>query len=436
MSETLAAAWAATVHAGPDCVALIDAATGRTWTRRELAAAATAWSAAHQDRVRGQAILFALPNGPGWLQVFLGVLQAGGVAIPLDPGEPPSAQLALAQRLRATGWWHDDLLETLGPRRPPPRDGRRLVKLTSGSTGLPKARPFTDAHMLADGRHICASMEIRAGDLNLGCVPFGHSYGLGNLVVPRLLQGTAIVSGAPVLPQALADAVERWRPTVFPAVPALLRALAASDIPRARLASLRTVISAGAALPPETALAFEQKFGLPVHSFYGSSETGGITYDRTGDAARTGRSVGTPLDGVRLEFSRGRRFTVISAAVGGRGRFRPADRGELNPLGELVLLGRAGRMLKLAGRRLDPAEVEHALRSVDGVHDAWVSAHPARPDTLVAVVATDATAATLRLALADRLAAWKLPRRYVIVSEFPLTARGKPDAGRLRDLIA
>ena len=63
-----------------------------------------------------------------------------------------------------------------------------LVKLTSGSTGQPRALPFIDAHMLADGSQICAGMDIRATDLNLAIIPFGHSYGLGTLVLPLLLR--------------------------------------------------------------------------------------------------------------------------------------------------------------------------------------------------------------------------------------------------------
>ena len=114
---------------------------------------------------------------------------------------------------------------------------------------------------------------------------------------------------------AIADEVARWRPTVFPTVPALLRALAVSEVKPEMLASLRTVISAGAPLAAEVAVAFHARFGRKVHSFYGSSETGGITYDRTGDAALTGRSVGTSLPGVRLMLGRGGRFTVDGAAV-------------------------------------------------------------------------------------------------------------------------
>src|SRR5690606_11203581 len=147
-----------------------------------------------------------------------------------------------------------------------------------GSTGQPRALFFTDAEMLADGRQLCAAMGIRESDINLGLIPWGHSYGLGNLVMPLLLQGTAIVSGTAPLPHAMAAVIAQTKPTIFPAVPALLRALADSTATAGQLASLRTIISAGAPLEAEIAQRFTDKFARKIHNFYGSSETGGISY--------------------------------------------------------------------------------------------------------------------------------------------------------------
>jgi acyl-coenzyme A synthetase/AMP-(fatty) acid ligase len=198
-------------------------------------------------------------------------------------------------------------------------------------------------------------------------------------------------------------------------------------------------------LPVEIAQVFREKFGRKIHSFYGSSETGGITFDRTGDAALTGRSVGTPMDGVTLHFSRGGRFTVQSAAVftlgnrnrapNGDGVHRPADIGSLNDAGELVLTGRAGRFVKIAGRRLNLAEVEHALKRLPGVRDAYVVAHAERADALAAAVATDRTPDELRAALREQLASWKVPKRILRLETFPITERGKTDTRQLRELL-
>jgi long-chain acyl-CoA synthetase len=445
VSTTLLSAWQDTVRAAPDAVAVIAAATGTRLTRTELDVAAAEWCDAHGAGLSGRSVVFAAENGPEWLRGFIGLLKAGAVIVPLDPGEPEAVQSRTATAIHATAIWSGGRLLRTGADRLPSRDGRRIVKLTSGSTGTPRALPFTDAQMLADGRQVCEGMDILADDLNFGLIPFGHSYGLGNLVLPLMAQGTAVVCGAAPFPHAIAESVSRWRPTVFPAVPALLRGLAASDVSPLQLASLRTIISAGAPLAPEVAQLFEAKFARPIHSFYGSSETGGITYDQSGDAARSGRSVGKPLPGVRLEFARGGRFAVESAAVftignrrrtaAGLGSHRPADIGILTSEGELALIGRAGRFVKIGGRRLNLSEVEQALKRVPGVRDAFVLAHSERADALAAAVATEHTPESIRAALRESLAAWKIPKKVLTLAAFPLTARGKTDTARLRQLI-
>ena len=151
------------------------------------------------------------------------------------------------------------------------------------------------------------------------------------------------------------------------------------------------------------------------------------------------------MDGVRIVLGRGGRFSVASAAVytignrqrgrRGVGSHRPADIGRWNEKGELVLEGRAGRFVKIAGRRLNLAEVEQALRRLPGVRDALVAPHPERADALAAVVATDVEAETLRAALRGQMASWKIPKKIVVLPAFPLTARGKTDARRLREML-
>jgi long-chain acyl-CoA synthetase len=437
MSEHLSQVWAETVRQAPGAFAVGECGNGRRWSRAELAAAAESWRAALPPgaALAGRRVAMAEPNGAGWWHVFLGLLAAGAIPMPLDSAEPPAGRRATAQAAGAAWLWHEGRLEPIAARRPARRHDGCLVKLTSGSTGGPRALVFTHAQMLADGRQVCATMGITPDDVNLAVIPLGHSYGLGNLVVPLLTQGTAMVCAASPLPHVLAADCARWRPTVFPAVPTLLRALVRSEIEAAAWASLRLAISAGAPLPAAEAVAFREKFGQPVHGFYGASETGGVCYDRTGEATATGRSVGPPLTGVRLHFRRGRRFVVESAAVMGRGAYSPRDLAELRADGELTLLGRAGRAVKIAGRRLDLAEIEAALRAVPGVRDAYAAAHPTRADALAAAVATELTVGALRAELGRRVAAWKIPEHWMVLGEFPATARGKTDTRRLKALL-
>lgn len=436
MSATLTQTWRKTVARNPDAIAVIDEASGRRWTRGELDREAMAWhGGVDGTQLAGRRVVLVEPNGIGWWRAFLSLLASEAVPAPLDGAEPPERQAAVARALGA-GWiCREGRLDPVPGVRLHPRRDHCLIKLTSGSTGLPHAVVFTHAQMLADGRQVATSMGIGPDDLNLAAIPCGHSYGLGNLVVPLLAQGTALVHAGSPLPQALAADCARWRPTVFPAVPALLGALVRAEIAPAALQSLRLVISAGAPLAAEVAAAFAEKFGRTVHGFYGASETGGICFDRTGDATLTGRSVGAPLDGVKLDFRRSRRFAVTSAAVTRSGRYSPPDLGRLNEFGELVLIGRAGRTLKIASRRVDLGEIERALRDIAGVDDAFAMAHPEKPDALAAVVSSQLPAGEIRRRLRTLVSSWKVPERLLTVAEFPRTARGKTDTRALSALL-
>ncbi|MGH7958734.1 MAG: hypothetical protein ACREH8_17245, partial [Opitutaceae bacterium] len=182
MNTTLLTAWQNTVETAPDAVAIIDAATEKRITRAELEAEAGAWRDAHGTELAGQTVLLAGTNGAGWFRAFLGLLRSNAIIAPLDPGEPLAAQIATAKAIRAHWLWSNGEMRPIASGDGRRREDRRLVKLTSGSTGTPRALAFTDAQMLADGRQICEGMDIRPDDLNLGLIPFGHSYGLGNLV--------------------------------------------------------------------------------------------------------------------------------------------------------------------------------------------------------------------------------------------------------------
>lgn len=435
MPRKLQDAWAETVAAQPNAVALIEGATGRVWTRAQLDDLAQVFANNLPPAIARQRVTFALPNGPDWFAVFLGLLRAGATPVPLDPSEPSDNQRNLAREVGATFAGINARIESLAPpsrrRAPVPA----LFKLTSGSTGRPRALPFTHAQLLADGRHVCASMDVRADDLNLAVIPFGHSYGLGNLVVPLLAQGTALACADIPLPHALAAIAARHRPTIFPAVPAVLRVLSEADLPANAFDSIRTVISAGAPLSPAIARAFHEKFGLKPHGFYGSSETGGISYDRTGDDTLAGNGVGTALEGVTISPLPGQRIRVCSPAVFRNGAHTPADRARIGSDGRIVLLGRTGRMVKVSGRRLDLAELEATLRGLPGITDAFVAPHPDNPEELATILATPLDAQALRTLLRTHLAPWKIPRRIIPVTAFPVTSRGKTDTAALRALL-
>ena len=443
MSCALLSAWEKTLRRRGDDRAVTQATDGQSVTFRELDTRATAWLAAQAPDPRalaGRAVVFAVPNGIRWFEIFLGLLRAGAVAVPLDAAEPVAAQRRIAEALRAGFWWDGAHLTALP-------DARRfrdpevcLIKLTSGTTGQPRPLIFTAGQFLADAQQVTATMAIRPRDLNYALIPLGHSYGLGSLTGPLLAHGVPLVCGASFLPHAIAADFARWRPTVFSGVPAMWRALAASEV---ALESLRLGISAGAPLPPEVARDFAARFGRKLHSFYGSSETGGIAYDPTGAATLTG-SVGPAMRGVTVSLQHGQRLLVRSAAVfthGNRhrekmiGAWIMADRVTLDAHGRVTLVGRRGRTIKLAGRRVDLSEIVTCLCRQPGVRDAWVGVSCGADPVLGAVIATERPVGELRSALHQAVAPWKVPRKWLTVAALPITVRGKTDGRATQALL-
>jgi acyl-coenzyme A synthetase/AMP-(fatty) acid ligase len=203
------------------------------------------------------------------------------------------------------------------------------------------------------------------------------------------------------------------------------------------LAPVRTAISAGAVLNPAVARAFFARYGVKIHNFYGSSETGGICYDRTGQASLTGRSVGRPLTGVSVTVRRGKVRVAGAAVATPAGAWALNDAAEWNERGELVLLGRLGQGANIGGKKVHPLEVERALRSLPGVADAVVWRAQSRGrDLLAAAVESRLSPAELERALAAVLPAWKFPKRLWIARELPRSARGKLDHAALRARVS
>ena len=259
---TLWALWQTTAARYAEKIVVIDADTGRAWTAAQLTAEAEHLA----TMFRGPYVPICQPNSALWLATFLAIQKIGAAAVPLDTSLPPESQRETIYRLGAR-----------------PKSSICCVKLTSGTTGDLEPVLCSAINLQADGENIIRTMGIRRDDRNLAIIPLGHSYGLGNLVMPLLLQGTTVVCAKKFVPRQILRLIDEYQVTVLPTVPAILRALAQLEGAK-KPSSLRLVISAGAPLTAEVAQQFQHRYGIKIHNFYGSSETGGICYDRTGIA--------------------------------------------------------------------------------------------------------------------------------------------------------
>ncbi|MEA2602739.1 MAG: long-chain acyl-CoA synthetase [Acidobacteriota bacterium] len=417
----------------------------------------------------GMPVGIAAANGPGFLASLLALRRAGLAVLLLDARTPETEALRILRALGAPallrcpdGWpagpedWTlatvPGSVATTMADRGFPRAG--FVKLTSGSTGKPRGIAAPSEALMADDEALVSSMGFTAGDRFLATIPLSHSYGLSSLAVPALVRGTVLAvpeEGSVYDPFVTAAATEA---TFFPTVPAYLDALVRMSDPPPRPDCLRLVITAGAPLAATTSARFRERFGLPVHVFYGSSECGGICYDREGGAAERG-TVGSPIDGVRVTLEPveveangdgGGAVLVESPAVScgylpepderlGGGRFRAGDLATWQD-GELLLRGRLDDQVNIKGKKVDPREVEDVLAQLAGVDEAAVLGVPAAGragrsgEVLRAVVACRPGRLTAEEVVAwcrSHLSAHKVPRSVILVGALPRNDRGKLD---------
>lgn len=443
MGKLLYTLWRKTARANADRVAVrvYPGGIGRTFA--EMASAVEGKIDSHRSFLRANNIvLIQMANSADWLEAFLSCQAAGAIALAVDPDVPPEGVSQLLPLLRPCALWNESGLQMYP--NPTTRKPACLIKLTSGSTGTPRPLVFEDAQMLADGHSIIATMGIGSHDVNLAAIPFGHSYGLGNLVLPLIIQGTSIAVSPDPFPFSLAHVMEDSRATVFPAVPTLLDGLVRADIPRGSLASVRLFISAGSPLAASHAREFTRKFRKQIHNFYGSSETGGIAYDRSGEDTLSGRAIGTPMEGVDARISPSGRLLVSGPAVLRRGNRRAGkqasafllpDLASQLPDGSIALVGRKSRQIKLAGKRLNLAEVEKCLLEVDGVSEACVVDFHDRNNRLqlAAAIVSSIPPEVIREQLKQRLPVWKIPGHWAVLDSFPTTSRGKVNFKVLRE---
>jgi long-chain acyl-CoA synthetase len=395
----------------------------------------------------GEVIAIQIGNHASWPALLLACLRRLLVALPLERTVTERERDAALRICRAAAVvdLEDERITLTALAREPIEWGLNppaLLKLTSGTTAAPRAIRFRSEQLLADCAQICETMGITDRDLNFAVIPLSHSYGFSNLVTPLLARSVPMVLSRDRMPRAVLDDLAHTNATVFPGMPVFYQAFAEmTDIPA--LPQLRLCISAGAPLPLEVARKFRQKFHQPIHSFYGSSECGGICYDRAALLLEPG-FVGPAMRGVNLEMlepeAAATRVRVQSAAAGdgyfpeadeaklGQGLFVPDDLLSVSGDG-FRIVGRISDVINVAGKKVNPAEVEAELLRFAGVHAAVVFGRESilRNEEVAAcvVAAEQVRASDLLEHCRARLSGWQVPKRIFFVEEIPANERGK-----------
>ncbi|MEU3522719.1 amino acid adenylation domain-containing protein [Streptomyces sp. NPDC038707] len=447
----------------------------------------------------GAVVLVHLERSIDLVVAFLATLKAGAAYLPVEPGVPGDRLAAHVKetgcavavtRPEHTGRFTGLPVTTLdpgaagagdspgpGPAAQVGPDDTAYVIYTSGSTGAPKAVPVAHASLA----HLCHSVNERYGVgpedrvLQFAAISFDTSL---EQILNTLLSGAALVLPEYAwAPSELPGRLVSLGITVMDLTPPYWRAFLAELAREPVELPVRLTIVGGSAVHAEDCrTALRLMPGSRLVNAYGLTETTitSCTMEITPEALpdRGPAPVGRPLPGtvVRVLDERLRpvaagrhgeiylggpgvaqgylgdeartreRFVTLPGAAADAGTlYRTGDLGGWTADGNLEIVGRADRQLKIRGFRVEPAEIEAALSAHDLVDDAAVTSFTHRgEDQLVAYFTARRTphrldAGELRAFTARRLPAYMVPARFVQLDTMPTTAHGKIDLAALPD---
>ncbi|MDR3211170.1 MAG: AMP-binding protein [Planctomycetota bacterium] len=469
---------------------LIDPLSDSSLTFQDFAAAARGVADQLQAHglKRGDRVLLVFPNGAPSATSFLGVWLAGGVAVPVNPagaaretaflrensgagfvlaadpggeieGKLPGLVLQ-AKPAPGTALYRHTGGEAPGPVPP----GLALILYTSGTTGLPKGVMLSEENLLAEAGNICLAHQLTPEDKALCLLPFYHINGLVVTLLTPLLVGLSVVLPPRFSASRFWDWVSHHRVRWFSAVPTIYSILLGKPFPRREdISELRFMRSASAALPPAILAAFEEQVGVPLIESYGISEGGSqITSNPLPPLPRKAGSVGIPFgneirvllpDGNPAPQDRVGEVVVRGANIASgyfanpqetaksfrAGWFHTGDLGCFDADGYLFLRGRAKELINRAGEMISPREIDDVLYLYPEVEMAAAVGvpHPLYGEEIVAFVRLREDRALkeaeLQAFCRERLSAFKVPRRFYPLVDFPRGPSGKIQRLKLVD---
>ncbi len=454
--------------------------------RDSVGRAAGAWRARGLEQ--GERVLVFAPDGIAWATAYLGAIWAGGVAVGLNSRlferdlsvvlsesgarfiwcnessrallEPLLACIADAPRLVIDAEWSESLAAVDPvPAAELPESAPAMWIYTSGTTGLPKAVIHGQRTVIASADFARAVLGLNAQDRIFASSKMFFAYALGNSLLAGLRLGATVILD-PEWPTAerVAEIAERYHPTVLFSVPTLyLKMLQSGVAARLVAAGVQHFVSAGESLPPTLRRAWLDATGVAPVSGYGASETVVLVFYCGDDSMRLKPSPRLEFytrDGAEDGVPQRLWLQHPSVALGywrrpeaerdsfSDGRFSPGDLFRQCDDGYVEFCGRDDDMLKISGQWVSILQVEQALldASAGSVENlAAVGFDNAEGLVSIALFAVAArgqeTQARERLdAGIAALPKLKRPRLVQWVNELPLSATGKLQRRKLKDL--
>jgi fatty-acyl-CoA synthase len=344
------------------------------------------------------------------------------------------------------------------------------MQYTSGTTGFPKGVMLSSRNIVNNGYWLAEGLAFTPTDRLCLCVPLFHCFGCVIGVLGAYTHGACICAVESFDARMVLETIERERCTALYGVPTMFLAeLEHPDFDRFDLTSLRTGVMAGALCPePLMRRVIDAMHLSELTIAYGLTETSpGLTQTpRDAKLEQRTQTVGRVMPEIEIRIvnpataedmptgERGelwaRGYVVMkgyynmpeqtAAAITPEGWLRSGDQASIDADGNVRITGRIKDIIIRGGENIAPKEVEDVLRLHPAVSD--VSVYAVRSDFFGEEVAcairpqpgAPIDVEQVRRFCEDRLARFKVPRYVRIVNDFPMTASGKIQKFRLREI--
>lgn len=440
----------------------------------------------HQFEDHGAKVAIAWDKSVATLQDFPADVKVDAiVSVDLTRAMPRSTRLALAlpvakaresrakltTAVRGTTKW-DDLVGTrkLSKRHPrPSTDDIALIQYTSGTTGTPKGAVLTHRNLLANAAQARAWVpQIRRGDnVVYAVLPMFHAYGLTLCLTFAMSMASRLVLFPTFDPALVLTAIKKHPPTFLPAVPPIYARLQhAAGSAKVSLEGIEIGISGAMPLSQDIVEPWEARTGGYLVEGYGLSECSPVLMANPVSPERRLGSIGLPLSSTEARVVDPDDGTVLGVDEPGElqvrgpqvfrgywgkaeatdevftpdGWFRTGDIVAIGADGYVRIVDRLKELIITGGFNVSPSEVEDALLKHPSVKEVAVVGitQGGNEQVVAAVVPKDPSsfdAAALRTWAREQLAAYKVPRRVVVVEDLPRSMIGKVLRRKVRDQI-
>jgi len=343
-----------------------------------------------------------------------------------------------------------------------PLDKEFTVMFTSGTSGTSRIVSRSYGNIQQELVGLFDTFAYTEKDKFVCPVPVFHCYGLLNAVMASLKANACLYLFPKFIPTEVLQVVTASKATVLIGVPFMYDLLnQVEEAATIDISSLKVCLSATAKLHVDIAYLFKKRYGIFINQLYGSTETGAVSVNLFQEGFNDVQSVGQPFKGANILLVDSKGNAVPIGAEGEikieskaimqgylndaernkevlkDGGYFPGDLGRFDKAGNLYIVGRKSSFINVAGKKVDPFEIEQVLLQIEGVEECGVVGipHAKTESIIIAGMVTNqpiSEAAILKFC-ATKLTNYKIPHKLYFLESLPKSGVGKILKSKLKE---